>query len=81
MFEKIGMDVLKLQRIGIGRLKLGNLERGDIHFLSEQDRRKVFQSERPEASNMSRVKKTLSQKRQAPSSDKKSKRKFKEVFK
>lgn len=81
MFEKIGMDVLKLQRIGIGRLKLGNLERGDIHFLSEQDRRKVFQSERPEASNMSRVKKTLSQKRQAPSSDKKSKRKFKEIFK
>lgn len=81
MFEKIGMDVLKLQRIGIGRLKLGNLERGDIHFLSEQDRRKVFQSDRPATSNMSRVKKTLSQKRQSPSIDKRSNKKFKEIFK
>lgn len=82
MFEKVGLDVLKLQRIGIGRLRLGNLEKGDIHFLSEQDRRKVFQSDRPEASNMSRVKKVLSKKRQTTAAtDKKSKRKFNDLFK
>lgn len=81
MFEKIGMDVLKLQRIGIGRLKLGNLDKGEFSFLSEQDKRKVFQSDKPESSNMSRVRKTLSQKRQAPSATKASKRKFKEIFK
>lgn len=58
MFEKIGFDVLKLQRVCIGRLKLGHLEKGDIAFLSEQDRRKVFQSDTPENTNMKRIKKT-----------------------
>jgi len=44
MFEKIGFDVMKLQRISIGGLQLGNLKRGEFkvvpHFLIE----KVFQT-------------------------------------
>jgi len=42
MFEKIGFDVKKLQRIAIGKLRLGNLKRGDHVVLTPQDLRKIF---------------------------------------
>lgn len=48
MFEKIGFDVLKLQRVAIGRLKLGNLNRGELVFLHESLLEKVFQADTPE---------------------------------
>lgn len=35
MFEKIGFDVLKLQRVAIGRLRLGALPKGEIAILNE----------------------------------------------
>lgn len=42
MFEKIGFDVIKLQRVAIGRLRLGALERGQISFLNEIAAERVF---------------------------------------
>lgn len=42
MFEKIGFDVMKLQRIAIGKLKLGGLARGEWAMLSEDEVEKIF---------------------------------------
>jgi 23S rRNA pseudouridine2605 synthase len=81
MFEKIGFDVLKLQRISIGRLKLGNLDRGELAFLTEQEQRKVFQSDTPQDSNMKRVKNTTSAKRKETVSTRKTKKQFNNLFK
>ena len=43
MFEKIGFDVVKLQRTAIGRLKLGKLPRGQYMELNEVQQQRVFQ--------------------------------------
>ncbi|MDX9731336.1 MAG: pseudouridine synthase [Bdellovibrionales bacterium] len=43
MFEKIGFDVMKLQRIAIGRLKMGGLARGEWVLLSNEEVEKIFQ--------------------------------------
>lgn len=43
MFEKIGFDVLKLQRVAIGRLRLGNLDRGQYIELNLNDISKIFE--------------------------------------
>lgn len=48
MFEKIGYDVMKLQRISIGRLKLGALPRGEWTELSEDQMKKIFVPDLPE---------------------------------
>ncbi len=48
MFEKIGFDVLKLQRIAIGQLKMGNLDRGELTYIDEMDLKKVFKKDLPE---------------------------------
>lgn len=48
MFEKIGFDVLKLQRVAIGRLRLGQLERGEMVFLNEVAAARVFMADTPE---------------------------------
>jgi 23S rRNA pseudouridine2605 synthase len=42
MMEKIGFDVLKLQRVAIGSLRLGSLERGELVFMNELMAEKVF---------------------------------------
>ncbi len=42
MFEKVGHDVLKLQRVAIGRLPLGNLKRGEFRILTPRTLEKVF---------------------------------------
>ncbi len=47
MFEKIGFDVMKLQRIAIGQLKLGNLDRGELTYLDEVDLKRVFVKDLP----------------------------------
>lgn len=49
MFEKINNDVLKLQRTGIGCLKLGKLERGQWEILDAADLKKIFIADDPEA--------------------------------
>jgi 23S rRNA pseudouridine2605 synthase len=48
MFEKIGLDVMKLQRVAIGRLRLGSLERGGMLFLNDVAAERVFQADTPE---------------------------------
>jgi len=45
MFEKIGYDVLKLQRVAIGSLTLGGLQRGEYKIISRAQANKVFQFE------------------------------------
>jgi len=48
MFEKIGLDVLKLQRVAIGRLRLGALQRGEMVYLNEAAAERVFQPDLPD---------------------------------
>lgn len=48
MFAKIGFDVMKLQRVAIGRLKIGSLPRGEWTELSEDQIKKVFIPDLPE---------------------------------
>jgi 23S rRNA pseudouridine2605 synthase len=48
MFEKIGYDVLKLQRVAIGRLRLGSLKRGELVFLNEVAAERVFLPDEPD---------------------------------
>jgi 23S rRNA pseudouridine2605 synthase len=44
MFEKIGFDVTKLQRVAIGRLRMpSSLKRGEYLFLTEKGCEKIFQ--------------------------------------
>ena len=42
MFEKIGFDVLKLQRVAIGRLRIGQLQRGELVYLNDAAAERVF---------------------------------------
>lgn len=49
MFEKINNDVLKLQRVAVGCLKLGKLKRGDWEILEPADLNRVFIADDPEA--------------------------------
>lgn len=49
MFEKINNDVLKLQRIAVGCLKLGKLKRGAWEILETADLSRVFVPDDPEA--------------------------------
>jgi 23S rRNA pseudouridine2605 synthase len=48
MFEKIGFDVMKLQRVAIGCLRLGSLDRGEMKDLTDLDLKKIFQADDPE---------------------------------
>ena len=48
MFAKIGCDVLKLQRVAIGRLRLGQLPRGEMVFLNEVAAQRVFLMDEPD---------------------------------
>lgn len=46
MFEKIGFDVLKLQRVAIGMLRMpSSLKRGEYLFLTEAGIKKIFEAE------------------------------------
>jgi 23S rRNA pseudouridine2605 synthase len=38
MFETIGVEVLRLIRVAIGELKLGDLPKGEVRALSEPER-------------------------------------------
>lgn len=48
MFEKIGFDVMKLQRVAIGRLRMGHLERGELVFVDENALEMIFLPDAPE---------------------------------
>lgn len=48
MFAKIGFDVQKLQRVAIGRLSVGSLERGELVYLNEAALDRIFMEDSPE---------------------------------
>lgn len=48
MFEKIGFDVMKLQRVAIGRLRIGNVERGELVYLNDAAVQRVFLADTPD---------------------------------
>jgi 23S rRNA pseudouridine2605 synthase len=48
MFKKIGFDVIKLQRVAIGKLRIGQLDRGQMLFLNEAATLRVFMPDLPE---------------------------------
>jgi len=69
MFLKIGFDVQKLQRVAIGRLRLGNLEHGKLVFLNDVAADRVFLADDPDglkvkiADKISRKKEASKEKR------------------
>lgn len=48
MFAKIGLDVMKLQRVAIGRLRLGALPVGELVFLNQAAIERIFMPDLPE---------------------------------
>jgi 23S rRNA pseudouridine2605 synthase len=48
MFEKINNDVLKLQRVAIGRLRIGSLKRGQLVYIHESALEKIFLPDIPD---------------------------------
>ncbi len=47
MFKKIGFDVIKLHRVAIGKLRLGQLARGEMVFLNDVAANRVFLQDVP----------------------------------
>jgi len=43
MFSKVGHDVIKLQRVGIGSLEIGALPKGQFKFLTLDQAKKALQ--------------------------------------
>lgn len=54
MFKKIGFDVIKLHRVAIGKLRIGNLDRGQMVFLNEAATERVFMQDLPEETHSRR---------------------------
>lgn len=48
MFKKIGFDVIKLQRVAIGKLRIGTLDRGQMVFMNEAAAERAFIPDLPE---------------------------------
>jgi 23S rRNA pseudouridine2605 synthase len=48
MFEKVGFDVLKLQRVAIGRLRMAALKSGEIVYVNDAAIERVFLADNPE---------------------------------
>lgn len=48
MFAKIGFDVLKLQRVAIGRLRIGSLKKGEVVYLNDAAVERIFLADDPE---------------------------------
>jgi 23S rRNA pseudouridine2605 synthase len=61
MFEKVGFDVIKLQRVAIGRLRLGALKVGELVYLNDVAVQRVFLADDPEEVKQKRTYKGRSQ--------------------
>ncbi len=48
MFAKIGFDVLRLQRVAIGRLRIGSLKIGELAYVTEEAAQRVFLVDSPD---------------------------------
>ncbi len=62
MFKKIGFDVLKLQRVAIGKLKLGTLDRGSLVYLNEAAVERIFMADLPENTSGKQIKTSIKKK-------------------
>ena len=71
MFKKIGFDVLKLHRVAIGKLRIGNLGRGEKVFLNEAAANRVFLPDIPEEAHGKRDVRHKSKKVREPSANRK----------
>lgn len=63
MFKKIGFDVMKLQRVAIGKLRLGALETGEYVFINEAARDRIFMPDLPNEVHARRDVRNLSKKK------------------
>lgn len=63
MFKKIGFDVMKLQRVAIGKLRLGALETGEYVFINEAARDRIFMPDLPSETHARRDVRTASKKK------------------
>lgn len=64
MFEKIGFDVMKLQRVQIGQLKMpGALQRGEFVFLTPSGVAKIFEKDKRELPPIERARSAKKQSR------------------
>lgn len=48
MFAKIGFDVMRLQRVSIGRLRMGAMKAGELMFINDVAANRVFLPDDPE---------------------------------
>lgn len=80
MFEKIGCDVQKLQRISIGSLELGNLERGNYKVLNPNQVNKIFTPDYKTVKKEIKPVKRSEKRAPTPMSKKQVKKKAKELF-
>jgi 23S rRNA pseudouridine2605 synthase len=48
MFAKIGFDVMRLQRVSIGRLRMGAMKAGELMFINDVAANRVFLADDPE---------------------------------
>lgn len=48
MFAKIGFDVLRLQRVAIGRLRIGSVKVGELAYVTEEAAQRVFLVDSPD---------------------------------
>lgn len=55
MFAKVGFDVIKLQRVAIGRLRLGALKVGELVYLNDVAIERVFLPDDPEELKVKRT--------------------------
>lgn len=71
MFKKIGYDVIKLHRVAIGKLRIGQLGRGEMVFLNEAAVERVFMADLPAEVHAKRDQRHRSAKRQTEKTTKK----------
>ena len=71
MFKKIGFDVIKLQRVAIGKLRIGALDRGQMLFLNDAAAERAFLPDLPEDTHARRDARHKSTKVKPPTDTKK----------
>ncbi|MFZ3228610.1 MAG: pseudouridine synthase [Pseudobdellovibrio sp.] len=71
MFKKIGFDVQKLQRVAIGKLRIGQVVRGGFVYLNEGALARIFMQDLPKALGVREHRPTSTKKIAPPSSKKK----------
>ncbi|MBC7754148.1 MAG: rRNA pseudouridine synthase [Moraxellaceae bacterium] len=71
MFKKIGFDVIKLQRVAIGKLKLGQLERGELVYLNDAAVERIFIQDLPNDTYIKKADRKINDENQVEARDEK----------